>query len=70
MQPYEGGRTEKDFVDYLNEKCGTHRAVGGGLNDEVWKTSCVLLSVLMDVSGWPSRQVRRIGTRVLYRCPY
>ena len=34
-EAYEGGRDEKDFVDYLNEKCGTKRAVGGGLNDEV-----------------------------------
>jgi protein disulfide-isomerase A6 len=32
---YEGGRQEADFVRFLNEKCGTHRAVGGGLNDEV-----------------------------------
>jgi len=31
---YEGGRQEADFVQFLNEKCGTHRAVGGGLNDE------------------------------------
>ncbi|SJL09780.1 related to protein disulfide-isomerase A6 precursor [Armillaria ostoyae] len=28
---YEGGRSEVDFVNFLNEKCGTHRAVGGGL---------------------------------------
>ncbi|KAJ7104149.1 protein disulfide isomerase [Mycena belliarum] len=34
-EAYEGGRTEKDFVDFLNEKCGTHRAVGGGLSDQV-----------------------------------
>jgi protein disulfide-isomerase A6 len=32
--PYEGGRTEADFVAYLNEHCGTHRAVGGGLNEQ------------------------------------
>ena len=32
---YEGGRTEEAFVSFLNEKCGTHRAVGGGLNDQV-----------------------------------
>jgi protein disulfide-isomerase A6 len=32
---YTGGRSEADFVAFLNEKCGTHRAVGGGLNDEV-----------------------------------
>ena len=30
---YEGGRSEQAFVNFLNEKCGTHRAVGGGLND-------------------------------------
>jgi len=30
---YNGGRTEQAFVDFLNEKCGTHRAVGGGLNN-------------------------------------
>ncbi|KAI9667538.1 MAG: Protein disulfide-isomerase-like 2-2 [Bathelium mastoideum] len=29
---YEGGRTEADFVTFLNEKAGTHRAVGGGLD--------------------------------------
>lgn len=32
-EPYTGARDEKDFVEFLNEKCGTHRAVGGGLND-------------------------------------
>ncbi|KAI0029709.1 protein disulfide isomerase [Vararia minispora EC-137] len=30
---YDGPRTEEAFVEYLNEKCGTHRAVGGTLND-------------------------------------
>jgi len=30
---YAGGRDEQAFVDFLNEQCGTHRAVGGGLND-------------------------------------
>jgi len=33
-ETYEGGRTEADFVNFLNEKCGTNRAVGGGLSDE------------------------------------
>ncbi|KAL1739325.1 thioredoxin-like protein [Schizophyllum fasciatum] len=32
-EPYTGGRTEKDFVAFLNEKCGTQRAVGGGLTE-------------------------------------
>jgi len=32
-EPYTGPREEKDFVEFLNEKCGTHRAIGGGLNN-------------------------------------
>ncbi|KAF7312259.1 Disulfide isomerase [Mycena indigotica] len=31
---YEGGRSEADFVNFLNEHCGTQRAVGGGLTDQ------------------------------------
>ncbi|KAH7921030.1 protein disulfide isomerase [Leucogyrophana mollusca] len=34
VESYEGGRTEAAFVAFLNERCGTQRAVGGGLNDE------------------------------------
>ncbi|KAF9533773.1 protein disulfide isomerase [Crepidotus variabilis] len=33
MEDYEEGRSEEDFVKFLNKKCGTQRAVGGGLND-------------------------------------
>ncbi|KAI1337532.1 disulfide isomerase [Xylariaceae sp. FL0016] len=31
-QEYTGGRTEKDFITFLNEKAGTHRVPGGGLD--------------------------------------
>lgn len=31
-EPYEGGRSEKDLIDYMNEKAGTHRVVGGSLD--------------------------------------
>ncbi|KAL9101150.1 MAG: hypothetical protein Q9163_003552 [Psora crenata] len=31
-ETYEGGRTEQAFVDFINEKAGTHRMVGGGLD--------------------------------------
>ncbi|KAI0380735.1 disulfide isomerase [Hypomontagnella monticulosa] len=31
-EAYSGGRTEKDLIEFLNEKTGTHRAVGGGLD--------------------------------------
>ncbi|KIK82603.1 hypothetical protein PAXRUDRAFT_832171 [Paxillus rubicundulus Ve08.2h10] len=34
VENYEGPRTEEAFVIFLNERCGTHRAIGGGLNDE------------------------------------
>lgn len=34
VEGYEGARTEEAFVNFLNEKCGTNRAVGGGLNDQ------------------------------------
>lgn len=30
--PYTGGRSEADLVAFLNEKAGTHRSVGGGLD--------------------------------------
>ncbi|XJO77108.1 hypothetical protein BDV3_001738 [Batrachochytrium dendrobatidis] len=31
---YDGSRDEDSFVKYLNQKCGTHRVAGGGLNEE------------------------------------
>lgn len=34
-QPYDLGRSEKTFVEFLNEHCGTHRSVGGGLSELV-----------------------------------
>ncbi|KAH9887948.1 protein disulfide isomerase [Cubamyces lactineus] len=32
---YDGARTEEAFVAWLNEKCGTHRTIGGLLDDTV-----------------------------------
>ncbi|KAI2615945.1 disulfide isomerase [Hypoxylon sp. NC1633] len=31
-EPYNGGRSEKDLVEFLNEQSGTHRVPGGGLD--------------------------------------
>nr|KMM71874.1 disulfide-isomerase A6 [Coccidioides posadasii RMSCC 3488] len=31
-ETYSGPRSEDALVNFVNEKCGTHRAVGGGLN--------------------------------------
>lgn len=30
--PYTGGRSEQDLITFMNEKAGTHRAAGGGLD--------------------------------------
>jgi protein disulfide-isomerase A6 len=38
-EEYDGERNEEEIVAYLNEKCNTHRAVGGGLNDQVCSIS-------------------------------
>jgi len=32
-EDYNGGRTPKDFVDFINQKSGTERTVGGGFTD-------------------------------------
>ena len=32
---YDGARTEDAFVEFLNTHCGTHRTVGGLLDDAV-----------------------------------
>jgi len=36
---YDGPRDEEALVSFLNEKCGTHRAVGGGLSDTAGRLS-------------------------------
>ncbi|KAJ3500663.1 hypothetical protein NMY22_g19186 [Coprinellus aureogranulatus] len=41
-EDYSGGRTDAALVEFLNKKCGTHRAVGGGLNAEVSTPSLVM----------------------------
>lgn len=35
VENYEGARSEEAFVTFLNERCGTQRAVGGDLHHEV-----------------------------------
>jgi protein disulfide-isomerase A6 len=30
--PYTGGRSEADLISFMNDKAGTHRAIGGGLD--------------------------------------
>lgn len=33
-EAYNGGRSEGDFIKYLNDKCGLKRVSGGGLSEE------------------------------------
>lgn len=33
-EEYSGGRSEQDFIDFLNEKCKTNRVSGGGISAE------------------------------------
>jgi len=33
-EEYNSGRSEQDFIDFLNKKCGTNRVSGGGINDQ------------------------------------
>jgi len=33
-EKYQGGRSEENFIDFLNEKCGTNRVVGGGIDEK------------------------------------
>jgi len=50
---YNGGRSEEAFVEYLNQKTGTHRAPGGGL-DSVAGTIAALDAVVAKYTGGTS----------------
>ncbi|KAJ3521547.1 hypothetical protein NM208_g13242 [Fusarium decemcellulare] len=47
---YEGGRSEQDLVQWINEKAGTHRVPGGGL-DAVAGTVESLDSLVAKITG-------------------
>jgi len=51
---YEKPRTEEGFTNFLNEHCGTFRAVGGGLNEKAGRLTGVWdewVSELMGFAG-------------------
>jgi hypothetical protein len=71
---YEGGRQEADFVQFLNEKCGTHRAVGGGLNDQVcanaalvepWVTNSFRPAVMPNSMCWLANSSLLLALRAM-----
>jgi len=49
-EDYTGGRSEEDLVAFLNEKAGTHRAVGGGV-DSTAGTVEALDSIVSKILG-------------------
>jgi protein disulfide-isomerase A6 len=44
-EAYNGGRSPKDFVEFVNEKSGTERLVGGGFLESVCNILRYLLSM-------------------------
>ncbi|KAI9779731.1 MAG: hypothetical protein M1839_007229 [Geoglossum umbratile] len=49
-QEYEGGRSEEDFVKFLNKHAGTYRVTGGGLNAKAG-TIEVLDTIVADINA-------------------
>ena len=52
-EDYVGGRTEKDFVEFLNIKAGTHRLEGGALDDDAGLVEVLDNVVTKYVEGAP-----------------
>ncbi|KAK5009765.1 hypothetical protein LTR28_013532, partial [Elasticomyces elasticus] len=48
--PYTGGRSEDDLISFMNEKAGTHRVSGGGL-DAMAGTIAALDSIVAKFTG-------------------
>jgi hypothetical protein len=69
-EAYNGGRSPKDFVEFVNEKSGTERLVGGGFLDTViisllyftcitYTHSSINMSCI--VIGWSYLRIRYIS---------
>jgi protein disulfide-isomerase A6 len=50
-EDYNGGRSEDAFVAFLNEKAGTHRAVGGGVDSTAGTVAALDSIVAKILSG-------------------
>ena len=57
-EEYNGGRSEQDFIDFLNDKCGTNRVSGGGVNDQAGRIDAfdALAKKFIEDSDAESRQ--------------
>lgn len=67
-EDYQGGRSGEDFVEYLNGKAGTHRVVGGGLDDKAGTIASLDEIIIKLTSGGDvnaiSKEVTRAATGI------
>lgn len=67
-EDYGGGRSEEDFVEFLNGKAGTHRVVGGGLDDKAGTIASLDEIIIKLASGGDvntiSEEVTRAATGI------
>ncbi|KAH8803177.1 thioredoxin-like protein [Xylogone sp. PMI_703] len=62
-EAYSGGRTEKDFVEYINGKAGTHRTPGGGLDSTAGTIEALDALVKKFTSGTSISEVAAEATK-------
>ncbi|RFU33548.1 hypothetical protein B7463_g2815, partial [Scytalidium lignicola] len=62
-EAYSGGRTEKDIVSYINEKAGTHRTPGGGLDSSAGTIEALDALVKKFTSGTSISEVAAEATK-------
>ncbi|KAF8249561.1 disulfide isomerase [Wilcoxina mikolae CBS 423.85] len=62
--PYEGSRSEAGIINFLNDKAGTNRAAGGGLNDEAGRIAAFDEEIQKLVKG-DSDSLKTVTEKVL-----
>lgn len=62
-EDYQGGRSEEDFVEFLNGKAGTHRVVGGGLDDKAGTIASLDEIIIKLTSGGDVNAILKEVTR-------
>lgn len=74
--PYVGGRSESDFVEWVNEHAGLHRVAGGGLNtiagtipniDTIVAKFVAGTSALADVAAEVKSEIESLGEDAQYQ---
>ncbi|KAL8951878.1 MAG: hypothetical protein Q9222_002184 [Ikaeria aurantiellina] len=63
-EPYESGRSEKDILTFMNEKAGTHRLAGGGLDEKAGVISSMDIVVRRLTAGGSLASVSEEATKI------